>query len=65
MALRKNQRLWPKRRWPGDHDRFKALASAIVDHLELCGTRFIGQTAGMGPKTPDPSEFARNRDDEA
>ena len=52
MALQKNQGLWPKRRLPGDHDRLKPLARAIVSHLELCGTRFVGKTAGGGYGPP-------------
>ena len=35
MALRKARRLWPRRHVPGDHDRFRPVARAIVKHLEL------------------------------
>ncbi|MXW35302.1 MAG: hypothetical protein F4103_14470 [Boseongicola sp. SB0673_bin_14] len=54
MALQKKRSLWPARRRPGEHDRFRPLAAAIVDHVELCGFRCIGRTAGEGSKTPDP-----------
>ena len=30
MALRKAGRLWPKKRVPGDHDRLKLVAEAVV-----------------------------------
>ena len=39
MALRGASKLWPKRRLPGDHDRLKPMANAIVAHLDLCGIR--------------------------
>ena len=42
MALRKASRLWPKKRVPGDHDRLKPAAAAVVAHLELCGVRCDG-----------------------
>ncbi|MYG27712.1 MAG: hypothetical protein F4213_17105 [Boseongicola sp. SB0677_bin_26] len=64
MALRRNQRLWPKRRRPGDHDRFRMMACAIVDHLEMSGTRFIGQTAVSELKPPDPPDCGPDRDRE-
>ena len=37
MALRKASRFWPRKRVPGDHDRLKPAAEAVVAHLELCG----------------------------
>ena len=40
MALRKEEKLWPKRPRPGDHNRFRPLARGILEHLELCGLRF-------------------------
>ena len=58
FALGKAQRLWPKRRLPGDHDRFEPLARAIVDHLELCRLRCLGKWPGNGSKTPDPEDCA-------
>ena len=53
MALFKARRLWPRSRVPGDHDRLKPMARAVVDHIELCGMRWIGRTAGNGPSTSD------------
>ena len=52
MALLKKRRLWPARRLPGDHDSLKPMARAIVDHIELCGMRCIGKTAGDGYTHP-------------
>lgn len=41
MALCKAEHLWPRRRRPGDHDRLKPVAEAVVDHLELRGMRCV------------------------
>ena len=41
MALRKASALWPRKHVPGDHDRFRPLAKAVVEHLELCGMVFF------------------------
>ena len=41
MALKKEEKLWPRRYRPGDHDRLKPMATAILEHLELCGLRFF------------------------
>ncbi len=38
-ALRESRHLWPKTRLPGDHDRHKPIALAVVDHLDLCRMR--------------------------
>ena len=54
MALRKAERLWPKRRKPGDHDRLKLVADAVVDHIELCGIRCVRRAPERGRTTPDP-----------
>ena len=54
MALRKAERLWPKRRRPGDHDRLKLAADAMVDHIELCGIRCFRRAPERGRTTPDP-----------
>ena len=54
MALRKAERLWPKKRLPGDHDRLKPVAAAVVAHMELCGMRCFGKPRGPGHSTPDP-----------
>ncbi len=61
FALGKAQRFWPKRRMPGDHDRFEPLARAIVDHLELCRMRFLGKWPGNGSRTPDPEDRSPDR----
>ena len=52
-ALQKKQGLWPKGRLPGHHDRFKPLACAIVDHMELCKYRCVGRMPGRGPSAND------------
>ena len=54
MALRKASRLWPKKRVPGDHDRLRPVAAAVVEHFELCGLRIFGRPKGRGHSTPDP-----------
>ena len=54
MALRKASKLWPKKRVPGDHDRLRPVAKAVVDHIELCGMRFSSKVPGSGHSTPDP-----------
>ena len=54
MALRKAEHLWPRRRRPGDHDRLKPVAEAVVDHIELCGIRCVRRPPGHGRGTPDP-----------
>jgi len=53
MALRKAERLWPKRRRPGDHDRLKLVADAVVDHIRLCGIRCFRRAPERGRTTPD------------
>ncbi len=54
MALRKAERLWPRKRRPGDQDRLKPVARAIVAHMELCELRCFGKRRGTGHGTPDP-----------
>ncbi len=54
MALRKASRLWPKKRLPGDHDRLKPVAAAVVEHMDLCGMKCFGKPRGPGHSTPDP-----------
>ena len=54
MALRKASRLWPKKRVPGDHDRLKPVAEAVVAHLELCGMRCFQRAPAPPHRTPDP-----------
>ena len=53
MALRKAERLWPRRRRPGDHNRLKPVADAVADHIELCGMRCV-RRAPERRTTPDP-----------
>ena len=54
MALCKASKARPKRHRPGDHDRLKPVAKAVVDHLEFCEMRCFGKTPGRGHSTPDP-----------
>lgn len=55
MALRKAQRLWPRKRVPGDHDRLRPVAEAVVAHLKLCGMRCFAKAPRPGHGTPpDP-----------
>ena len=54
MALRKGEKLWPKRYRPGDHNRFRPLARGILDHLELCGLRFFRRPPGPWHSTHGP-----------
>ena len=67
MALRKAERFWPKRRRPGDHDRLRPVAEAVVDHLELCGIACFrgppGRYQGIPPAAPRAWRDARNEDD--
>ncbi|MCY3703767.1 MAG: hypothetical protein OXG16_13940 [Rhodospirillales bacterium] len=53
-ALLKAECFWPKRRRPGDPDRLKLVADAMVDHIELCGMRFVRRAPERGRSTPDP-----------
>ena len=54
MALRKAERVWPRKRLPGDHDRLRPAAFAVVNHLVLCGIRFYRKPPLEGHSTPDP-----------
>ena len=54
MALRKAERFWPKKRRPGEHDRFRPVAEAVVAHLELCGMRCFAKDLAPRHSTPDP-----------
>lgn len=42
-ALRKATYLWPRRCDPGDHDhaRLELMATAVLEHLDLCGIRCV------------------------
>ena len=54
MALRKAERVWPRKRLPGDQHRLRPAALAVVGHLVLCGIRFF-RTPPLGAhRTPDP-----------
>ena len=64
MALRKASKLWPKRHLPGDHDRLKPVARAVVDHIELCGMKCFGKALGRGHSTPDAWRGLREKDPE-
>ena len=70
MALRKASRFWPKKHMPGDHDRLKPVARAVVEHLELCGMRCYRRRPVAGHSTPDPfgapgRSGGREREDDA
>ena len=54
MALRKTERFWPKKRGPGDHDRFRPFAELIVDQLELSGMKCFRRPRGPGHSAPPP-----------
>ena len=54
MALCKASRFWPRKRVPGDHDRLKPVAAAVVAHLDLCGMRCFRGAPAPGHSTPDP-----------
>ena len=55
MALRKASKLWPRKRVPGDHDRLRPVAAAVVAHLELCGMRIYRRPpAPHDNSTPEP-----------
>lgn len=54
MALKKARRFWPRRERPGDYDRFRPLAEAIVAHLELCGIRCFGKAPAPDHSTSGP-----------
>ena len=61
MALRKASRFWPKKRFPGDHDRLKPAARAVVEYLELCGMRCYRRPPAPHHSTPDPWGASRER----
>ena len=53
MALRKAEKLWPRGSRAGRHDRFKPMASAVVNHLALCGVRCFRRPAIGAPSASD------------
>ena len=63
-ALHKAERVWPKKRVPGDHDRLRPAARRVIEYLELCGIRCFSRAPRPGHSTPDPwgvPEKARRR----
>ena len=56
MALRKAEQLWPKRRRPGDRNRLKLAADAVVDHIELCGMSCVRRVPDRRPHHAGPLE---------
>ena len=68
MALLKARCFWPKRRGPGDQDdaRIKLIATAVVEHLELCGIRCIrkGPAPLYGTLAPRPAPRQANGADD-
>ena len=54
FALLKAERSWPKKRVPGDHDRLKPMARAVVEHLELCAMRCFRRPPAPHHSIPDP-----------
>ena len=59
MALREAEAYWPKKRRPGDHDRLKPMARAVVEHLERCRMRCYRRAPAPLHSIPDP--FKRPR----
>ena len=59
MALRKGKKLWPKHYRPGDHDRLKPMAKAVLEHLELCGLRFFRRPPRPWHNTSGPQAGVR------
>ena len=60
-ALHKAERVWPKKRVPGDHDRLKPAARRVIEYLELCGIRCFSRAPRPGHSTPDPWGAQRKR----
>ena len=54
MALRKAGRSWPKKRVPGDHDRLRPVAEAVLADLERCGMRVFQRPPRPPHSIPDP-----------
>lgn len=63
MALRETSRIWPQKHLPGDYDRLKPVANAVVEDMELCGMRGLRRPRGPGYSTPDPWGALRKSDD--
>ena len=53
MALSKAEKLWPKGRRAGRHDRLKPMAMAVANHLALCGIRCFRRPAIGAASTSD------------
>ena len=59
QGLRKVERFWPQKRVPGDHDRLRPAARALVEYLERCGVRCFRKPPHLGhsiPPGPRPSD---------
>ena len=54
MALLKAEGLRPRKYVPGDHDRLKPVARAVVEQLERCGMRCFAKPPPPLHSTPDP-----------
>ena len=52
QALRKAAKLWPRKHVPGDHDRFRPVANAVVEYLALCGIRCFRKPPTLGHSIP-------------
>ncbi|MYF88877.1 MAG: hypothetical protein F4186_05680, partial [Boseongicola sp. SB0676_bin_33] len=63
MALAKASGLWPGKRQPGDHDRLKAIAAAVVEHLEMCRMRRSRLPPIRAHGTPNPCLVRRESSD--
>ena len=61
MVPRSAEHLWPRRRRPGDHDRLRPVASAVVDHLELCGLRCVRKAPGVTSSSSSRPVLAASR----
>ena len=58
QALRNAAKLWPRKHVPGDHDRLRPVANAVVEYLALCGIRCFRKILPIGhiiPPGPRPS----------
>ncbi|MDE0174221.1 MAG: hypothetical protein OYH76_01690 [Defluviicoccus sp.] len=61
MALMKASGLLPRKRVPGQHERFRSAAEAIVKHMERCGMRCVRKEPRQGHFDPfarrEPEDF--------
>ena len=54
MALLEAESFWPRKYVPGDHDRLKPAARAVVAYLERYGVRCYRRRPAPLHGTPDP-----------